>query len=636
MMEGMSRDDWSRFQDEVTRPVNLVLDSDLEHLRRMTGEKRSALWGQIQQNQTVFEDEFATRLPRDIMMNTRSKFAFAKLLLAAADHGNDEQAAPAAGFNSTELALVENFEKFNVFDVLSTDEIVDRIFRRGDVYDLVRTFYEGQFADLDRLLDDPDIERDIKSAFKVRYNKRLEKIVEGVQTYVGKYGPIIVVNQIEQKVWDDIRKSEEQRKQIADTLRKRMADVASRLGSLDQVESEGDRFTDRLREIEKAMLDGNDPGSLDALQSEKDRLVESYLGFEKDIEGLIQAAQEKQRELEAREAELEKARGEYEQLTQEDKQRLVEGELKEIEALKSELDSEARGLEEEKSSLQIKREELGDRLRQITDAMEGKSLRFMAKEDATLSELNTIARFDTKMQTLPLKVRSPIDGKTYEIKSWKRGSHVKLAESTAPDVPSNLRSRYAIEERKHGVFGEKIEKVVIEAISLNHLREYEEYGFDTRRANLSEFLGLITEVIDSAEVGRYFHVIGIASPTGWDERVKEAIASTEFARNYVSRYVSICLVDSVTGEMLLNPADERISQFADYFRPEFDRERVAKVISHIQKRLSEKDYVVFQDMVEETGEERTFINKAFHEMAEAKKARMRLIKDVGLVLEVLR
>jgi len=55
-------------------------------------------------------------------------------------------------------------------------------------------------------------------------------------------------------------------------------------------------------------------------------------------------------------------------------------------------------------------------------------------------------------------------------------------------------------------------------------------------------------VIDNAEKGKYFHVVSIASPTGWDERIKAYIKSEDFARNYVSRFISLCLVDIETGD----------------------------------------------------------------------------------------
>ena len=161
-MNDMSPEDWERFKKEIMAPANSVLSNDLEHLHRLDEVKRIDLWNKLEHNYNILEEEFISRLPSDIMLDSRSKFAFAKLLLATAAHVNDEDSPIIEQFNQMELRLVQDFEKFNIFDILSTSEIVDRIHRRGDIYELVKEFYEGQYSDLDRLLDAPEIEKDIK------------------------------------------------------------------------------------------------------------------------------------------------------------------------------------------------------------------------------------------------------------------------------------------------------------------------------------------------------------------------------------------------------------------------------------------------------------------------------------------
>jgi hypothetical protein len=95
------------------------------------------------------------------------------------------------------------------------------------------------------------------------------------------------------------------------------------------------------------------------------------------------------------------------------------------------------------------------------------------------------------------------------------------------------------------------------------------------------------------------------------------------------------LVDSATGEVAFNSTDERISKFVEFFQPQFDREKVAKVKEFIRDRLSLKDYVIYKDILEETNEARALVNKAFYDLTDEGKYRMRPIKDVGMVLEVM-
>jgi len=621
--------------NEVLSPVELALDSDLVKLRKVDERKRADLWNKIEANQNTFENELMSGLPADLRKELGSKFSLAKLLVAAAAYANGEESPVIYNFNRKEFELVQDFERFNVFDILSTEEIVQRIARKEDIYELIIDFYQRQYSSLDDLLDAPEIQKDLKLAFKNRYRKRLDKVVEGVKAYVGQYGPVIVVTQVEKKIWDKIKESEESRKRVADELERQINELTSSLEPLGEVDEQSELFKQQLSDMETEMAIGNRPKDLSSLELQKDHILNRYLDLERGLSSHVQTVNQRRKELESREAELEKARQEYEEQAQEEKRRLVESELGEIKALKDRLLSQGTAFETERAELELKREELDSRLRDITEVLEGKPIRLITKEDAKLCELNFIARFDTKMESFPLKIYSPIEKHTYNIKSWKEDAHLKFAQGSTPEMPTNARSRYCVFEKKYVFFGDRIDKVIIEAVSLNHLQEFERYSFDARRANLADFLGVITRFINTAELGKYLHVIGIASPTGWGDRVKKEIESAEFAHNYVSRYVSICLIDSVTGDVVYNPTDDRINNFVDFFQPQFDKEKVAKVKDAILGKLSLKDYVVFDDMATETNESRTVVNKAFCDLEAEGNYRTRLIKDVGVVLEVM-
>ena len=99
----------------------------------------------------------------------------------------------------------------------------------------------------------------------------------------------------------------------------------------------------------------------------------------------------------------------------------------------------------------------------------------------------------------------------------------------------------------------------------------------------------------------------------------------------MSRFVSVCLVDSVTGEVFYNPDDERIAAFVEFFKPEFDQERVERVRWFVLDVFSVKDYVLFEDAVSEIGEARDIVHRAFCELVDAGVYRMRWIEDVVVV-----
>ena len=623
---------WARIE-QLLAPVEATLRKDIVELRREDARKRTEQWNRLETNQNTFENEFLSRLPADLQAELGSKFGLAKLLLAAAASINGEESPVVDSFSPQELALVQDFERYNLFDVLSIDEIVQRIARREDIYELVIDFYQMEYSNLDKLLDDTEIQKNLKLAFKNRYRKRLDKVVEGVKAYVGQYGPVLVVAQVEKKVWDKIKESEEGRKHVGDELEQQLSRITASLKPLEDIDEQGDLLRRRLSDIEAELAAGNRPQDLGVLKSQIDQTLDRYLELERGLSSQIETVFQRHRELEARKNELKDLRNKYLDQGQEEKRRLIESEINQIEALQDKVLSQGRSLQAERMDLEIKRRELESRLKDIVDALDGKPIRLVTKEDARLCELNFIARFDTKMQTFPLKVYSPVDRRDYEVKSWREGAHLKFTQGGPPQMPANVRSRYSISEKKYGFFGDRVDKVVIEAVSLNHLHEFERYGFDMRRANLADFLGIINRHINRAELGRYLHVLGIASATGWDEGVRREIASTDFAHNYVSRYVSVCLVDSGTGEVVYNPTDDRISKLVEFFQPQFDSEKLAKVKKLIREGLSLKDYVVFNDIVEESNEERQMVNKAFCDFIDEGKHRIRHIKDVGAVLE---
>lgn len=266
-------------------------------------------------------------------------------------------------------------------------------------------------------------------------------------------------------------------------------------------------------------------------------------------------------------------------------------------------------------------------------ALQGKPIRTIPKDEAKLCELNFIARFETKMEKYPIRLHSPIDGKDYQIRGRKDWVHAILATRETPDMPGNVRSRYAKTEKRHGFFGDPVDRVVVEAVSFNHLQEYELYGFDSRRANLGDLLQIVATHTRSARVAQHFHVLGIASPTGWDERVIAEMESPEFARNNLGSHVSVCLIDSVTGDLHYSPSDERISGFTDFFRLEFDSERVAVVRQAVQQKLAVASHVVLDDVIKDTDEVEAIVLKAFHELEADGKGRVRHVRDVGIVLE---
>ncbi|MCK4626166.1 MAG: hypothetical protein KAV00_12690, partial [Phycisphaerae bacterium] len=481
---------------------------------------------------------------------------------------------------------------------------------------------------LDTLLDDPTILKDLKIAFRNRYMKVQHKIENITFGSIERYG----LSWLKSGILVKVEESEAIRERVIAEGEQRMRELESRLAEFESIDNENLTLTNRISQLEGKLLKesiakAGAERTLESLTAERDRLLQRFAAMDRVWADQLDAIEARRREIEAQEQELQVR---MEQERAEDR-RLLANEIMELDNLKRGLAEKENALNSEKKATQLKKGEIEDRLREIGEVIAGKPLRLVTGEDAKLYELNYIARFDAKMHEFPIRIHNPIEDKNYKINSWGDG-HLRMSAGSGGDAgPENPRSVYAVEARKYKVFGEKMKKVVVEAVSFSHLDEHKEYGFDTRRIGLSEFLTILEGSITDAELGQYLHVIGVASPTGWDERVVSEIQSEGFAHNYVSRFVSVCLVDSVTGEVFYNPADERIAEFAPFFKPEFDRERVERVRQFVLDAFKVKDYVLFEDAVSESGEARDIVHRAFTGLVDAGGYRMRWIEGAGVV-----
>jgi predicted transcriptional regulator len=502
---------------ELLKPTRRVNDNDLQTLRVKEIGERVQLWTRIKKNQEKYENGECGEFDAETHQNIMASFIMAQLRLAATFSMNHEEVVGAGKlFTQAEIDAVTKLEKYNIFDIKSSEDVLNEI-RRGDESTLIciRNYMREMEDSLEKVLQNPEIKRPVKLAIKETMKKRLQVFEAGVAEF-----------------------------------NKRLSD-----------------------EIARA----------------KDQ----------------QAFDEKQQEIEAREEMV----------------------------------------KEKENELEAQRE----RLRKIEQGMEeaGES-RFVTRAEAKYMELNYIGRFDTKATTFPLTISSPIEGKEYRISSWSK--HFRFSErewmekefagilpsaEIDREMPCSQRSVYSVTKKKHILSGKEERKVVVEAVAFNHLDAYAEVGYDRRPLSLEEFTGILSKSIDNAEMGNYFHVIGIASPTGISEKIREYHQSEDFHRRFISRYVSVCLVDPTTGEIIYNPADPNISRFVDLFKPEFDLEKVERLKNFIADKLSVADHIVLEDVAEETGDDRALVKKAFYDL-EKEGYRLRYIDDVGFVLEAKR
>jgi len=626
-------------------------DMDFEKLKRLPEYRRRQWWDEILR----IGEEYYGRyyLEGETNEYLEANIAMAKLKLIGSFSDNGER-CPEHSFKEDEMTFMRGFEKLAVIGRLSVDELVDYFKRvRGKEQGLVKIAFDAVnkgYNVMDEIVRRSDIPGDLANAFKRVYGERVKKMEETARKYIEKYGLPAVKEDISSILEESVRAREE----IIERINQRLSGLAASLEGRDELKEQKYRLEETLRNLERGKLSNEaEEGDLRSKFEEfEDAKSDAWVRYEK-LESAwsesIRKIEERRKALDAQEQELKKAAERQKAELRETAQRAFEDELENINTLREELAKKEQELKSERAGLEYERRELEERLGTIKDILEGGEVkRFVTSDVAKIQEMNYIGRFDIKMNELPKRIYDPIESKERKINRWsyryKFDDADKILSTLKMDydevtgkLPLNLRSRYVVAEKKHKLFGKEETKVIVEAAVLGHLLDYGDNGFDTRSVTLSELLSVLTKHIDSAEFGNYFHVLGIASVTGFDKKVFEHVNSGEFHKNFVSRYVSLCLVDLETGEVFYNESDERIKAYIDLFKPVFDEERIRAIREYVVERLELKDFAVLDRVVEEAtdgGKEgKRLAKKVFYDLEKEGRGRVKYEKEFGLVVE---
>jgi len=644
------------FIERIQKPAERVLRTGYQDLLYEDEEKIVQLWNKLEETRDVFEENTSVRLSSDEYKHIESKFAVARLKLATVLYNKGNFPNISRRFNETELGLFEIIEEFRFFDDYTIDEIKERIGRKeGKVYEIVKDNVEKMDSHRDSIFENvqikPAIARAIKDLMKDRTEKIQEAIIEYIRTNPG--GITRTVKEMESAI-KKVLESEEKRQEISADVQMKLDLLGEELESAKKAVLRKEELDNKLVQLEKQMFQKelqveslND--RIKGMENERSRIFDLYSETEKRLEIHEKEIADKKKELELKESEINSLKNAIRSEMELENKRIIEEELSKLEQLKQDLQTQADVIESEKQAVRFQKEEITEKFESIRKAIEGSSTvnRFIPADLAKLYEMDYIGRFDMKMYSFPIEIRNPINGKNYKVSSWN-GDHTKTDDKykihellknslTVPEIeyqlPLNIRSRYEIKERTFRIFVHKEPRTVVEAIIFNHWKEYAVNGFDTKPVTLSELNGILVHAINNAEKGKYFHLICIVSPTGWDSKIKTYLQSEEFSKNFVSRHISLCLVDSETGELLYNKTDERIKDYIPLFEPETDIERVVKCKRLIKTEYEFADHVILDKLVEETRMDARIVRKALYDLEAEGYGKMIYIDQVGLVLK---
>ena len=560
---------------ELLKPAERVLRQGLD-IRVEGFGKRVELWNRIADNYDRYLEGECGSFLNDLNAHFQAKFEGALAILAWSFWKKGEAYKPAADrYSERELEAVERILRYNVFEIYTKDDVMKKIMRQdGNILGLLRDYYQGTDRWIEGVLEDPDVKLALRNFLKYKWDSYKGKVNDALSEATVRFDWF-------RSFLNEVQREEES---IEKLYQKQMDGIRKRYEELME-----EMMTSKAEEVER-------------LRREKE-------GLERQMKEL--------------EAKLE---------NDEEKAKLRE----ELERMRSALDSKLRELQRREAELQRKEEELQRKedevSKRIREVMElagkvEKGSRFVRREEAKMLEMNFVGRIrgrfrgEVKLSGRTFKVEGIEEKGTFD----KNAYTGKLSERDLKNVPDNIMVEVHLREKK---FIGKRQPLTVKAVFYGRPERYAEVGFDTDPLELADVNALLVDARAEAREGRV--VLLVASPTGFEKRVKSYISSNDFHRNFISENVSLALLDLESGELIYNPHDEYAKALAPFLRLERDEELLSRIKDFLEERIKAKGYVRLEEAAEKFAEDA--VKKAFQELVKEKGYVAKFIEGVGYVL----
>ncbi|RJX44430.1 hypothetical protein DM826_02090 [Halonotius aquaticus] len=649
--------------DELTYTANRVLDRDLAGLTRMPDRSRIEKYNEIKADEEELRWDFGKECPdflsKDARQRAAGELTLARLLLAASFYKESEVPTAMQGdFIEKELEAVVEFDRFKQFDALDEDQIEEKVRRmEGEVYELVQEYTSTQIANMDKLIENPEVQQEVIERLVERYDDRRERIRQGFFVYVETHGLEHLVESIEDAI-EAVSDSTDEREKIQDALREELTDLED---SLERgFERQRTQIQTEISRVERQVASETvDAADIRAEIQNIDTIDEDALA---ELNDAISRTQELETQLDTKITELETAKEEAVKSGSEEvgeqAAQVVEAELERLTEQRSELKNEIDRLQVEREEIESARDRLDERQQSLeerveevetsvddTGGLEGKDV--VTASTARLFEMDYMGRFDTGMFEVQ-SIRMPND--TFEVPHdyWDGRSERRNEASRMTNLlqehdkelsgthPTNPTARYTITESKYMGLSESTE-MIIEATVASHLEAHAINGFDATPADLDDLLGFVNDAVREASNQETPYLLGIASPTGWTDRVQNLVKEDELARTRFSRHVSVCLVDLRNGELIYDPADPVVAENISLFERAVQTEAVDDCYAYLKSEYVSdlgRETVMLQEITNETDYDRHVVKRSFDRVESNGDGEQFYIDEDGLAIDI--
>ncbi len=526
----------------------------------------------IMGNMMVFRRKCYSSLSRDEYNYYWSVFNGALLKIAAAMReagvSPDEPGARSVlrMFTDDEIEALREFEKYSKLDpeITPPERLAEVIVAgKGEIYELVKDAVRKQYIDFAGLIKTWSREKRIRDyvsrALQIRYEKRFHNIVEAVKRLIDT-----------QPAWL-LRLFTEYEEALLEARRLR-GEIEERLHSIPSP-----------KEIEEKIEHGAPPRMVkEEARRSIEVIEEARSRLEKKARELLEKkeAVEDEAAREALEAEAERLRTEAERLEEEKRVYGNAEVMVSLEELRRGGEASARG--------------------RLIDYGEARTLSLVFRE-----------RFTIHMNTLPLRLRVPLTGQEIRVDKWSRGDVSESGGDHGYTITYTVRKGLL---RRNTV-------MVLEALYYLRRGVYEEKGYDDKPMGLGELVDMVEPRVLEARRQGYYHVMLVASPTGFTDRVISYVSGEEYHRLILSSSLALILVDPLTGEIYHHPADEAVAMLGPLLKPLLPFEEVEKVAAAVRDlevdaiaRSPSLPYYTLDELVEKTGARREIVRAALEKL----------------------
>jgi hypothetical protein len=522
--------------NELIRYARLICDQDLIDLSRKTLEELLSSFRNVYQKYEEFLSNCYHVMSANMYREYQGVFSIALLKLCVVieekfqgkEISDEYIRSIVEMFTPDEKRIIREFERFNGLDV--NEEVLAEMIasKKGMIYELVKEALSKQYVDFENLINtwsrNLKISDAVRRGFINKYRRRFENIKEAFKILIDKNPSLLLrfFSEYEEAILSVVN--------IRRNFEDRMKEVYEK--ELRYYEEKLQNYEAKIEELNKKLsylIDDILSGKIgkDELKSEIAKLNEHGEILFKNYQEILKKLEEITKELEKIKETLAGKAKELEEKAE--KENMAWKEILNSEVYRIQRDI-AR-FEENFKELNMKIEELSSKFESFKSKVNLANKisngeikgRGISCDEAAFLENTFIEKFIGKMNKLKLKILTPWGETTVE--GWARPYYISESDEREELLPKNKAVVFKHRSKRFKVLGE--ERVVeVWAVYLSHIETLKNQGYDIQPATLDDLLRIlnIIRIFEGRGLGKEFIVIGIASPTGWDDSVLEKVS----------------------------------------------------------------------------------------------------------------